>query len=181
LSFNYLKTMNNNNTANSGRKIQYRLVSAFMLICLICITAPVHAVQVRATVSDLFGSANKASAKPGELITYTVTIAHTDRSSAATVAGLSNKLSCYSAFGPNTFDAGTPLSSNLTNTSGASTLAVGAPDYASTGPVWSKPPIDGAGGAPTGYDGLVANWKVPFTGDLQVGDSFTLQYGATTK
>ena len=127
-------------------------------------------------------NANKASAKPGELITYTATVANSG-TCPATALEANDKLGAYLALAVNPAGfSNPPFNFNLTNTSGLSTLVFGTPDYSSNGgSTWGYSLSSGAGGALAGYDGLVTNWKIPFTGDLQVGDSFTLQYGATVK
>ena len=125
-------------------------------------------------------SADKASASPGDVITYTVQVKNDGTGSASTVTltdSLGNynalAISAYSGF-PFNFTDGSPLASGLT---------LGTPQYSSNnGTTYTYSLVSGAGGAPAGYDGVVTNWKIIMNNTMNGnGGNFTLNYKAIVK
>jgi uncharacterized repeat protein (TIGR01451 family) len=128
---------------------------------------------------SILKSANKASANPGEIITYTVQLANTGNGVGTNVV-LRDDLSPYGAFGLNAYGAGVRFS--FTDSSPASGLSLGAPVYSNdSGATWGYTPVSGGGGAPAGYDGNITNWRIPMTGTIRAGGSFTLNYQIVVK
>lgn len=126
---------------------------------------------------SILKSANSAGANPGQVITYTVQIVNTGVGNGRNIV-LSDNLSPYSSFGLNTYGAGVPFS--FTDT--ASGLTLGTPQYSNNnGSTWVYTPASGNGGAPAGYDGAVTNWRIPMTGTIVPGGSFSLNYQVIVK
>jgi len=126
---------------------------------------------------SILKSANSANANPGQTITYTVQITNTGVGSGANVV-LTDNLSPYSAFGINTYGTGIPFSF----TDAASGLSLGTPEYSNNnGSTWLYTPVSGGGGAPADYDGNVTNWRIPMTGTILPGGSFSLNYQIIVK
>jgi mucin-19 len=121
-------------------------------------------------------SANFASANPGQVVSYTVQIANTGAGAGTSVV-LTDDLSPYGYF---SLGGGTPFT--FTDSSPASGLSLGTPQYSSNnGTSWVYALTSGAGGAPAGYDGTVTNWRIPMTGSLRAGGSYTLYYQVMVK
>jgi uncharacterized repeat protein (TIGR01451 family) len=126
-------------------------------------------------------SADKSSANPGEVITYTIRIKNDGVGPANTVT-LTDSLGNYNALAisaysgsPFNFTEGSPLPSGLT---------LGTPTYSSDGGAnyTYTPLVSGAGGAPAGYDGLVTNWKIVMNNNMNGnGGNFTLNYKSIVK
>jgi uncharacterized repeat protein (TIGR01451 family) len=126
-------------------------------------------------------SADKSSANPGEVITYTISIKNDGPGPANTVT-LTDSLGNYNALAisaysgsPFNFTEGSPLPSGLT---------LGTPTYSSDGGAnyTYTPLVSGAGGAPAGYDGVVTNWKIIMNNNMNAnGGNFTLNYKSIVK
>ena len=106
-----------------------------------------------------------AAGKPGSEFGYTITVSNTGQGVATNVI-LEDRVGAYTAFKLGTISpaTGTPM--------GTTGLTMGTPDYSSTlsgTPVWGYTPVDGGGGAPTGFDANVTYIKVPLSGTM-VGD-----------
>jgi uncharacterized repeat protein (TIGR01451 family) len=124
-------------------------------------------------------SANKGSAQPGEIITYTVQIINTGNGAGTNVV-LTDHMSPYIAWGLDSFGAGQPF--QFTEGDPASGLTLGTPDYSQDGgSTWGATPTSGGGGMPAGYDGAITNWQIPMTGDMAPGGQFTLRYKTRVK
>lgn len=126
-------------------------------------------------------SANKATVNPGEVIIYTVQIVNSGTGVGTNVV-LTDDLSRYSSFGLNSYGAGIRFAFT-DSTPTPSGLSLGTPEYSYTnGSSWFTSPLtDQGGGAPTGYDGLVTNWRIPMGGTLRPGGSFILNYQVIVK
>ena len=128
---------------------------------------------------SILKSANLASANPGQTVVYTVQIANTGAGIGTNVV-LSDVLSPYGAFGVNSYGAGIPFS--FTDSVPASGLTLGTPEYSyNNGANWTSITPPGGVGAPAGYNGTVTNWRVPMTGTIRSGGSFTLNYQVMVK
>lgn len=140
------------------------------------VALPVAALQPLLTIIK---SASNATAKPGDVITYTIQVQNTG-SGAATSVVLDDHLSHFTAFGLNSY-AGTPF--QFADGSPSSGLALGTPVYSADGGTTygSYIPASGGGGAPAGYDGTITNWKIPMSGTMAAGSSFTLHYQVKVK
>ncbi len=126
---------------------------------------------------SILKSAIPVSANPGQTITYTVQIANSGTGSGTNVV-LTDSLSPYSAFGVNSYGIGIPF----TFTDAVSGLSLGTPQYSSNnGSTWTYVPVSGGGGAQSGYDANVTNWRIPMTGSIVPGGSFTLNYQVIVK
>jgi len=124
-------------------------------------------------------SANKASANPGDVITYTIQVKNTGIGSAYTTT-LTDSFGNYYALAISAY-SGSPFS--FTDGSPVSGLTLGTPQYSSNGgSTYTYTPVSGAGGAPAGYDGLVTNWKIIMNGNMYgSGGNFTLNYQVKVK
>ncbi|MBJ6748904.1 DUF7933 domain-containing protein [Geomonas anaerohicana] len=125
---------------------------------------------------SILKSANRSSADPGQDVIYTIELVNTGAGVGSDIV-LSDDLGPYGSF---YLGGGTPFT--FTDSSPASGLALGAPQYSSdSGTSWSYAPASGAGGAPLGYDGNVTNWRIPMTGSIRSGGSFRLDYKVKVK
>ncbi|HBG06886.1 MAG: hypothetical protein A2075_05840 [Geobacteraceae bacterium GWC2_58_44] len=121
-------------------------------------------------------SADRASANPGQVVVYTVQIVNTGTGEGSNVV-LTDDLSPYGAFD---LGAGAPF--NFTDSSPASGLSLGVPQYSSNNAAtWLYSPLSGGGGAPPGFDGSVTNWRMPMIGSIRAGGSFMLNYRIRVK
>ena len=126
-------------------------------------------------------SADKATASPGEVITYTIQIKN-DGTGSANMVTLSDNLGNYNALAisaysgsPFNFTEGSPLPSGLT---------LGTPTYSNDhGTTYTYTPlVSGAGGAPAGYDGVVTDWKIIMNNNMNAGGgNFILNYKVIVK
>ena len=140
-------------------------------------TMPVTIPQPNLTVVKYAnGVTSGATSAPGQVITYTVVVTNTGPGVATNVV-LTDSLSPYVSWGV----------AGLTFTDSAllpSALTLGTPVYSTdNGANWNYgPPTSGGGGAPTGYDANVTNWKIPMTGTMNAnGANFTLTYTVRVK
>ena len=102
----------------------------------------------------------------GATILYTVQVSNSGGPSYTNV--MSDTLSGHTALSINYGGTGNPF----TFTAGTSGLTFGTPVYSSDGgTTWTYTLVSGAGGAPAGYDGLVTNFKIPFTGTMAASPS----------
>ena len=124
-------------------------------------------------------SADKTSANPGDVLTYTVQMKNTGTGPAYTVI-LTDSLGNYNALAISAY-SGSPFS--FTDGSPVSGLTLGTPQYSSNGGnTYTYTLVSGAGGAPAGYDGLVTNWKIIMNGTMNGnGGNFTLNYKSIVK
>jgi uncharacterized repeat protein (TIGR01451 family) len=125
-------------------------------------------------------SASGPTAKPGDVITYTVQVVNTGAGMATNVV-LTDHLSPYTAWSLDSYGAGQPF--QLIQGSPASGLSLGVPEYSDNdGTDWNYAPISGAGAAPAGYDGNVTNWRIPMAGTMNADSAtFTLRYRVQVK
>jgi uncharacterized repeat protein (TIGR01451 family) len=124
--------------------------------------------------------ASTATAVPGQVITYTLITTNSGLGTATSV-DLRDNLSRYTFWGVNSFGVNTPfLFIDGTPVSG---LSLGTPVYSNdNGSTWTYVPSSGAGGAPSGYDGNVTNWRIPITGTMNSsGANFRIQYNVQVK
>jgi len=125
---------------------------------------------------SILKSADRANANPGQVVTYTVQIINTGAGVGTSVV-LTDAMSPYGSF---FLGAGAPFS--FTDSSPASGLSMGVPQYSSdNGATWVYSPVSGGGGAPSGYDGNVSNWRIPMSGSIRANGSFTLNYQVKVK
>jgi len=113
-------------------------------------------------------------ATPGSRLHYTVDVSNVGNSIATSVV-VDDALSNYTAMVLDTYGAGVPFNfvDNALNPSG---LTMGIPTYSQNhGVTYTYIP------ATTGNDGTITNWKIPFTGNMNVNGSFQLGYDALVK
>jgi uncharacterized repeat protein (TIGR01451 family) len=124
--------------------------------------------------------ADKTAAAPGDIITYTVTVTNTGAGTAGNVV-VDDFLSPYIQGGLNSYGAGTAF--QFVNGVPSSGLALGTPVYSNNnGTTWGYTPTSGAGGAPTGYDGNITNWRIPMNGTMNANNAnFTINYKVRVK
>ena len=125
-------------------------------------------------------SADKSSANPGDVITYTIQVTNTGAGPAKTVT-LTDNLGNYTALAISAY-SGSPF--NFTDGSPVSGLTLGTLAYSSDhGVTYNYTPlVSGAGGAPAGYDGLVTDWKIIMNNNMNGnGGNFTLNYKVIVK
>ena len=120
-------------------------------------------------------SAVPASAAPGQAITYLLLTTNSGPGIANSLL-LSDTLGSYIFWGLDSFGSGTPFL--LTQGAPASGVTLGTPAYSSdNGATWTYTPVSSGGGAPSGFDGMVTNWRIPMSGDMNGnGANFILQY-----
>lgn len=120
-----------------------------------------------------------ATVAPGGTVTYSAGIANNGTGVATNVA-LLDSLSLFTVFGLNTYGAGVPF--QLVQGAPSSTLTLGVPVYSNDGgTTYTYTPASGAGGAPAGYDGNVTHFRLPMTGTMPAGSTFTVNYGVILK
>jgi uncharacterized repeat protein (TIGR01451 family) len=124
-------------------------------------------------------SANPGSAKPGEIITYTVQVSNSG--GPATSVSLTDMVSPYTALRLkfNGTDA-TPFEFTDNSPPNASGLAVGPISYSSNngGDLYTYLPGDQGGG----FNGDITNWKIIMNNTMNQGSSgFTLRYQMKVK
>jgi uncharacterized repeat protein (TIGR01451 family) len=135
---------------------------------------------VMPAVVSILKSANRLSAAPGDVITYSALVTNTGVGT-ATVVVISDTLSPYAWWGVNSYGAG--IAFQFTNGSPTSGLTLGTPVYSNDGgTTWVYTPVSGGGGAPAGYDGNVTNFSIPMTGTMNAsGANFTINYQVRVK
>ncbi len=122
----------------------------------------------------LVKSADRATAKPGDVITYTLVVQNTGAGVATNVV-LTDPISNLVWWSVNAYGAG--VSFQFTDGSPSSGLTLGTPVYSSDGgSTWTLAPASGGGSAPVDYDSRVTNWKIPMTGSMAAGRQFTLTF-----
>lgn len=128
---------------------------------------------------SILKSASLANANPGQAIVYTVQIANSGAGAGSNVI-LRDDLSPYAAFNLNSYGAGIRFS--FTDSAPASGLSLGTPAYSNdNGSTWTYVPVSGGGGVPAGFDGAITNWRIPMTGTIRSGGSFSLNYQVIVK
>ena len=127
----------------------------------------------------LVKSADTATARPGDVVTYTLLVQNGGPGVATGVA-LSNPLSPHLAWGVDAYGPG--ISFQLTDGPPASGLALGTPAYsADGGATWTLVPVSGGGGAPAGFDARVTSWRLPLVGTMPAGGQLTVTFKAAVK
>ncbi|PLY06793.1 MAG: hypothetical protein C0624_04090 [Desulfuromonas sp.] len=119
-----------------------------------------------------------ASAKPGDIVTYTITILNSGPGVATDVVIDDLMPSTFVALQVDPYGNGTPF--QFTDGVPASSLTPTVAIYEDN----SSTPItltDGGGGSPGGSDGRVAHWSLPFTGIMPNSSTFTLNYQVIIK
>lgn len=125
------------------------------------------------------GVVNGATAKPGQEVTYTVQVLNTGCGKATSVI-LDDHMSPYTAWGINSFGPAVPF--QFVEGAPPSGLALGTPVYSNdNGATFTYPLVSEGGGAPTGYDGSVTNWRIPMANNMAPGGRFTLHYKVLVK
>ena len=112
--------------------------------------------------------ASQASANPSDVVSYTVLISNTSSEDAVNVV-ITDELGDFTSFGVDTYGAGQPF--DFVDGSPSSTLTPGTPSYSSDGgSTWTHTL------APSGYDSDVTHFRLPMTGTMPGGSSFSLHY-----
>ena len=110
------------------------------------------------------------------MVVYTVEIVNTGAGAGSNVV-LTDDLSPYASL---FLGGGTPFI--FTDSAPASGLSPGAAQFSdNNGSTWAYSPVAGGGGTPAGYDGKVSNWRIPMTGTIRPGGSFSLNYRVMVK
>ncbi len=124
-------------------------------------------------------SASAATARPGDVVTWTLVVQNGGPGVATTVVVI-DPISRHLAFGVDSHGAGVPF--QFTDGVPPSGLALGTPSYSSDGgTTWTLVPASGGGGAPAGFDGRVTTFRLPMTGTLPAGRQFTLTFTTSVK
>ncbi|HSN91841.1 MAG TPA: hypothetical protein VLS93_11490 [Anaeromyxobacteraceae bacterium] len=127
----------------------------------------------------LVKSADAATVRPGDVVTWTLVVQNSGPGEATTVV-LSDPISRHLALGVDAFGPGVPF--QFTDGAPVSGLVPGTPAYsADGGATWTLVPVSGGGGAPAGFDARVTNWRLPMTGTMPAGSQFTLTFKAAVK
>ncbi|MBF5041545.1 DUF11 domain-containing protein [Aggregicoccus sp. 17bor-14] len=123
--------------------------------------------------------ADRTTARPGDVITYTITVTNTGTGSARSVIML-DPLDEYVAMGLNAY--GTNVAFSSTDSTPASGLTMPAPAYSNSSTTWTAyTATSGGGGAPAGYDNNVRQWRLPMNGTLRPGGSLTVRFQTRIK
>lgn len=118
--------------------------------------------------------ASTATSAPGGTIGYTVNVSNLGVGPAIALQ-VTDALDAFTVLRLDTHGPDTPF--EFVDGSPSSGLVMGTPEYSDDQQAtWSYVPTSGGGGAPTGYDGNVTHARVPFTGSLQPGGSFQINY-----
>lgn len=121
-------------------------------------------------------TASTPTVAPGVPFTYSVLVSNTGTGNATTVA-IMDMLGKFTALRLNTYGAGQHF--QFVDGSPSSTLGLGTPVYSNNdGATYVYVPSSGGGGAPAGYDTAITNFRVPMTGTMPPGSSFTVNYQA---
>ncbi len=126
--------------------------------------------------------ANVGNANPGDTITYTVRITNTGAGAGWNVL-LNDEMSPYSYFCVNCGTSG-PFSANDSTPPSGLTIPIpaGKPEYYdSSTSTWSNVTPSGGVGAPAGYNANITKWRIPMTGTIRAGGSFSLNYKVMVK
>lgn len=127
----------------------------------------------------LLKSADVVSADPGQVITYTVTALNSGPGVANNVV-IEDHMSPFTSWSLDAYGAG--QSFQTVDSAPASGLTLAAPVYSNDhGTTWTYTPISTGGGAPTGYDATVTNWRITMNGTMRVNGSITLTYQVQVK
>jgi conserved repeat domain len=125
---------------------------------------------------SILKTADRANVNSGQDVIYTIQLVNSGSGAGSNVV-LTDDLGPYTSL---FLGSGTPFA--FTDSSPASGVSLGTPQYSSDkGATWTYLPATGAGGAPLGYDGNVTGWRIPMTGNIRSGGSFTLQYRVKVK
>jgi uncharacterized repeat protein (TIGR01451 family) len=124
-------------------------------------------------------SADRATAAPGDVVTYTLTVQNGGVGPAAGVL-VSEPLSRHLAWAVDVFGPG--VSFQFADGPTPSGLGLGPPAYSSDGgATWTLVPASGGGGAPPGFDARVTDWRLPFTGTMNASGEFTVRFKTMVK
>ncbi|WP_129125306.1 DUF7933 domain-containing protein [Geomonas oryzae] len=125
---------------------------------------------------SILKTADRANVNSGQDVIYTIQLVNSGSGAGSNVV-LTDDLGPYTSL---FLGGGTPFA--FTDSAPASGVSLGTPQYSSDkGATWTYLPATGAGGAPLGYDGNVTGWRIPMTGNIRSGGSFTLQYRVKVK
>lgn len=126
-------------------------------------------------------SADASTANPGQVVVYTVQISNSGAGAGTSVV-LSDAMSPYGSFGVDTYGSSPSKPFSFTDSSPASGLSLGTPEYSyDNSSSWTTTTPPGGVNAPAGYNGNVTNWRIPMTGTILSGGSFTLNYQIKVK
>jgi len=125
----------------------------------------------------LLKSANSTSVAPGSTVTYTLTVTNTGSIAAYSVV-LSDAMPPFQEmqFVPNAYGTGgTGTTNNFKFTDGStpSGMTMGTATYSPNSGAYVNIPTT------AGWQTTMTNFKIPMTGNMPVGSSFTIQYQAT--
>lgn len=120
--------------------------------------------------------ASSPSANPGAVISYTIQVSNAGTGDATGVE-VSDALPRFLSVGTDTFGPGQAI--EFVDGSPVSGLTPQAPQFSDdNGVTYVYAPVSGGGGAPAGFDRNVTNFRLPLTGNMPPGGSFTLNYDA---
>lgn len=120
--------------------------------------------------------ASSPSANPGSTVSYSILVSNAGTGD-ATAVEISDALPLFLSFATDTFGPGQPF--EFVDGSPASGLTPATPEYSNdNAATYNYTPVSGGGGAPAGFDDNVTHFRIPFTGNMPPGSSFTLHYDA---
>ena len=130
--------------------------------------------SVSKVVSTVAGGPAAANADPGQTLFFTLQIANMGTGPATSVE-IEDAFRQFLALGIDSYGAGQPFL--FIDGSPSSGLSLGTPEYSNDdGSTYTYSLVDGANGAAAGFDGEVTNFRLPMTGSMPPGSSFSLRY-----
>lgn len=139
-----------------------------VFVTAVSVADPTFSDQVEAVTSStsanltMLKSADKANARPGEDVTYSITVSNGTGLSSASAIAVTEPVPTNTGYKVG--------SANFAP--GASTLTAALSWSSDGGATWSYPPASGGCGAPSGYDYCVTHVRWTMSGSMPTGTSF---------
>jgi len=123
--------------------------------------------------------ANRSYANPQDVIVYTITVQNLGGGPAVDVV-VEDDPSTFSALSMDAYGAGQPFL--FTDGASSSGLGLGSAEYSdNNGTDFNYSLTSGSGNASAGFDGQLTNWRIPMSGSMAPGSSFTINYQMEVK
>lgn len=130
--------------------------------------------SVSKVASRLPGGSQVANADPVERLFFTIQVSNMGTGPATNVV-VDDVFRDNLSLGVDTYGAGQPF--EFVDGAPPSGLSLQPPEFSSdNGATYTYSLVDGAGGASAGFDATVTGFRIPFSGSMPPGGSFTLRY-----